>query len=190
MNKKLKICLIIVGIIIAIIILKVLTTKPLEQRLAKYLTNIDFVQDEGSALYYKQTSKLSRDEYLAKISAREQAHYEALYFNTASYDLTEDELDYQDDIEISFNPTYNYQNQKITYTYRINVNNTNALIEGTYDQKSEIFTCEPTFAFNIEIDQSINDICDSIKLEVEDFQDTATTLITNYRLLEEMQKAK
>lgn len=188
MNKKQKIIILISIIIIVIIIfINIFINKP-ERKLIKYIKNLDFINHENSFIYEKQTSEYNLEEYNKKVEKNNDAEYEILYFNTNTYELTKDKMTYSNGINKNFTPTFNYTNDKLTYTYRINFDNVNVIIEGSYNIETEEFTCNPTFYYQIDIEQIENDICNKIKYEVETFKYETLTLIQKPELLNYMKE--
>lgn len=188
MNKKVKIGILILIIVIIILIFNLSTRKTTQEKIINYITNIGFIQDSGSSLYAKKISELSLEEYNNKINQNVEANYEILYFNVDSYQLTKDEMSYSNNIHKSFNPTYDYTNNTLEYQYRINLNNTNVIIEGKYNSETQEFICTPLFSYQIDIDSAIDEICNKVKYDVEKFQYEAVTLITNANLIENIKK--
>lgn len=188
LSTRSKILIIVLIVFIILVLLRFIMREDKSDKIGNYLISKGFVKEEDSTLYHKQVSNITRDEYDNKINNKENSSYEMLYFNTYNYHFIKDKMTYEDDISKSFNPTYNYQDNTLTYIYRINLYNTNIIIEGSYDIDTEEFTCNPTFASEIDIDNAENDICNSIKYEVIDFSYEALTLITSSDLLNDMKK--
>lgn len=183
-----KILVIILIIFIVLVLLRFIMREDKSDKIGNYLIGKGFVKEEDSTMYHKQISDITMDEYEDKVNNKENTSYEMLYFNTYNYHFIKDKMIYEDDISKSFNPTYNYKDDTLTYVYRINMYNTNIIIEGSYDNNTEEFICNPTFASEIDIDNAKEDICNSIKYDVIDFNYEALTLITSTDILNEMKK--
>jgi len=183
-----KILVIILIIFVVLVLLRFIMREDKEDKLGNYLISKGFVKEEDSTMYHKQVSDITIEEYENKVNNKENTTYEMLYFNTYNYHFIKDKMIYEDDISKSFNPIYNYKDNTLTYVYRINMYNTNIIIEGSYDNNTEEYICNPTFASEIDIDNANEDICNSIKYDVEDFSYEALTLITSTDILNEMKK--
>lgn len=184
MNKKVKIGIIIFSIFLILLIISSLIKKFSENKVVNYIESIGFVQDDSSSLFFKQISDLSFEDYNNKKNNDINASYEMLYFNTYTYQLTKDKLEYSNKITKSFNPTYDYINDSLIYTYRINLNDTNIIIDGEYSAEDDNFTCNIVFSYNIDIDSAFKDICEKIKYDVKDFNYEAITLIKKASIID------
>lgn len=182
MNKvKRNIILVLIGSVLCFAIISFFVRKDSEDLITSYITGIGFSNDTGT-LYIKKISLNDIDTFEKEKSEGIDTNYEVLYFNTDTYQLTKDRLEYSSKINKSFNSTYDYKNESLTYVYRINVYNTNVIIEGKYDNKR--FTCDSTFSYQIDINNSLDDICRKVKLDVIQFDYEAKTLIDNIKILE------
>lgn len=188
MRNYKKIFLVMVVIIIILLVVKSLFgSKNSEEKITDYISSIGFTEDSGT-LYKKQISDINYDEYSSKKDNGEDVTYEMLYFNTNTYELTKDKIEFSNGIEKSFNPVYNYTNDTLTYNYRISINDTNVRIEGEYIKDSYEFTCNPTFSYQFNIDNSLDKICDKVRGDVEDFYSDAITLIKKPNLINKDKK--
>lgn len=187
--KKNKKILIVLGILLIILILFiVITKKPTSKIIEEYLLTKDFVKEENSTLYTKTISDISLDKFEENISNKIDSTYEKLSFNLDNYQLTKVEKKYEDEIFTTFTPTYYYSTDKLNYIYRITLNSTNVILEGSYDYNTDDFICETTYAHDIDIDKSEAAFCEKIKYDVKDFYFEALNLITNAKLLEYMKE--
>lgn len=188
LSKRSKILVIILIVFIILVLLRFIMREDKTDKVGNYLINKGFVKEEDSTLYHKQISDISSEEYQNKVDNKENATYEMLYFNTGNYHFIKDKRSYEDDIEKEFNPTYDYHNETLTYVYRIYIYNTNVIVEGSYNPKTEDFICNSTFASDIDIDRAEGDICASVKYDAQDFYDEVLMLITSSEILNEMKK--
>lgn len=189
MNDKLKKILIVVLVIVGfIVLLRLLSYKSPQEKIDKYITGKGFSKESNSTLYYKKISKLSREEFNSDRDSGIDSEYEMLYFNIDTYQLLKDKLSYSSEIDSSFNPTYDYTNNKLTYDYRVVMNETNIIIKGDYNMETEEFTCERVFASQVDMKSVQETLCNKIKYDVEEFKYEALTLIDNSRILNVMKK--
>ena len=185
MNKKKVI--IIIGILVAIvIILRVLTFKTTTKRLENYLIDNGFVKEDN--MYSKKLTDDSLDEYYDYKSEEIDSFSETLYFDTNSFQLIKMSFDYSDNVELYFNPTYNYTNDNLTYNYEINMNSTSVMIEGSYNSSENIVTCDIVSSKNINLNFDKENICGKVEFDVREFYDDAGNVIKDKKLLDEMKK--
>lgn len=185
--KKIIIIISILVVILGFILIIKITTTP-EKEIIKYLESINFTNYKNTNLYSKQLSKKNIDEFNNDVKHNIESSYKIMYFNIETYELTKDKIDYKDGITKNITPTFNYKNNKITYNYRIYYKNTTILIEGTYDIKTEIFTCNPTYTYQINIEKSKESICNKVKLEIDNFAYEANTLIEDPKILKNVKE--
>lgn len=189
MNKKTKIFIIVLLIVFVLtLIVNLISNLNYDKKIEKYIVNLGFDNNDNSYLYSKQTSEHNYEEYIKNIGQGIETEYEVLYFNTSTYQLTKDRASCSNNIIKNLTSTFDYTNNSLTYIYRINFNSTNIILEGKFDKKTEEFTCEPTFFYQINMDDSKDIICDKVKYEVKNFQNEATTLFENSKILQYMNK--
>ena len=184
--KKIFLVLIII-ILIFLVVKSLLDKKNNEEKITDYIISNGFSEDAGT-LYKKQISDINYDEYSNKKDNGEDVTYEMLYFNTNTYELTLDKIEFSNGIEKSFNPVYNYVDETLTYNYRINIDNTNVIINGEYIKDSYEFSCSPTFSYQFNTSNALDKICEKIREDVEDFYSDAITLIKKPNLIDKDKK--
>lgn len=182
MNGIKKIIIIFWGVFLLLVVFNFIINKNPEDKVFEYLLNKGFSLDMGT-LYIKQNSENSMEDYELDKSQGIDSNYELLYFNKDTYILTMDRTEYSEGIVKSFNPSYNYTNNYLTYNYRITINNTNVLIEGEYDKNNDTFSCNPVFSYDIEINSSIDDVCFKLEYDLKEFYYEAITLVDNAKIL-------
>ena len=187
MDKRIKRIVIVVAIVL-VLVLFFNRDKNEDNKIVKYLIKADFASYNDTSLYKKQISEYNLEQYNKGVDDNIDSEYEVMYFNIDTYRLTKDKISYSDGITKNFTPEFDYMNDKLSYTYRINFSNTNVIIEGIYNIKTNEFTCEPTFVYQFEFESSKEDICNKVKLDVEDFEYEVKQLIPNVDLLNYMKK--
>lgn len=192
MNKKNKIIIIVAVAILLVIVMIIYFSgdKNKYKKIIKEFTDIGFINQDNSFLYSKQISDLNLEQYNEKVKMNVNSRYEVLYFNSSKYQLSKDLITYNNGITKNFTPTYDYSSDKIEYNYRVNFDNTNIFIEGSYDNINKTFICNTKFAFNIDIDETKEDICNKLKLDVENYSYQATSFIKNKDLLNYIRNKK
>ena len=189
MNKKKKIIIIVLSVILVLIlVLFLINNLNYENKIEKHITNLGFKYNDDTYLYSKQVSLNSYEEYKKNMEEGIDAEYEVMYFNSSTYELIQDKTTYSSDINKNLTSTYNYNNDNLSYIYRINFSNSNVIIEGSYENDS--FTCKPIFFYQVDIDDSINTICEKLEFEVMNKYDEANTLFGNSKMQEYMKKNK
>ena len=131
MNKKKIIIITSTIALLLIIILFINLSKNPQKEIIKYLKSIEFVNKDTTNLYTKQISNNTLEQHNNNIKNNIASEYEALYFNTDTYELTKNKTAYKDEITKDFTPTYNYTNNNLNYIYRINYNNTIVIMESS-----------------------------------------------------------
>lgn len=171
MNKKNKIIIAVIAVILLVIALIIYfsSDKTVNKKIIKNFTDIGFVNHSNSFLYSKQLSNINLEQHNNNVKNKIESTYEILYFNSNTYELTKDKISYNNGITKNFTPTYDYTNRKVIYNYRINFNNTNILVEGSFDNETKTFVCNSNFAYNIDMTESKQDICNKLKIEIENF---------------------
>lgn len=178
MKKIIALIVVILGIVLIINI----TMTP-DKKIIKYIKAADYINYADTSIYSKQISENNIDQFNKDIKLNKESIYEINYFNTETLQLTKDKIIYKDGITKNITSTFDYTNNNLTYNYRIYYNNMNILIEGTYDINTKKFTCEPTYSYQIDIDKSIEDICNKIEFEIENFSYEAKILIKDPTLI-------
>lgn len=188
MNKKKKITIVIIlsSILVLILAIFMISNSNYDKKIERYITKVGFENNSNTYLYSKRTSMTNYEKYQKDIEEGKDTEYEVMYFNTSTYQLIEDKTTYSNNITKNLTSTYDYTNDDLSYIYRINLSNTNIIIEGTY--KNDNFTCEPTFFYQVDIENSLKTICKKVEFEIKSFDDKATTLFDNSKLVEYMKK--
>lgn len=175
--------MIVIGFILLFIGYRLLVVKTPSEELADYLINRNFVKKDG--VYVKQISDVSLEEYYEYKDEGIEVDSETLYFDVNSFQLIDMSFDYSSNVELYFNPTYNYTNGNLIYNYEINMDNTNVMIEGSYSSNDD-FVCDIINTRNINLNGNKNDICEKVKFDVVNFYDYALGLIKDKKLLKKI----
>lgn len=166
----------IILIIILAIIIKVMSST--NNNIESYLRDNGFVlEEDGSALYRKKITDLDVEEFEIKMSNKEDAVSEIMYFNINNYQLSKKKLGYEDEIFITFVPKYDYTSNMITYNYRIVYNNSSLIFSGDYNVKNQYFTCDNEYNYNFDAISEKNVLCDRIEDDVLLFKDEVLELV-------------
>lgn len=187
MKKNIIITIISVLILLVIVLIIKLINTP-ERQLERLLKSQDFTNYNNSYLYTKQISTNNIKTHNQNVQNNIESEYTVLYFNIKNYQLTKDTIYYSDGILKNLTPTYDYTNNTLTYNYRIYYNNINIIFKGIYDINTKKFTCEPTYSYQINTENSKETICNKVKAEIENFSYETRTFIEDYSLLQYMNK--
>lgn len=179
---------IIVGSVALILFIISFFVNDRSNELETYIVDAGFENYNGTYIYTKQVSKNDMTKYNEEKVQGKNSEYEKLHFNIDSYELTKDKITYQDSIEKNITPTYHYKDDTISYTYRVIYNYTSIIIDGTYDTETKEFTCESTYAYQINMVDSKDAICDKIKTEIELFENEAKLLIQDADIIKYMKR--
>ncbi len=170
MEEKTKRTIIIMIVIsIILFIFNIYKNSP-NVRIKEYLTNRSFVLEQDKTFYYKQLSDKSKRRYEEDKKNNNESSYDYLYFDTHNKNLNEEIVEYLNKYETSLNIKYSFSNNKLKYIYRINYSDRkSAILEGTYNEKNDIFTCNKSFNHNIDINKYKESFCDYTKGYIESF---------------------
>ena len=184
--KKLKMMplIIIIIFLLIIIVLYFITKKDTNEKLNIYLTKNGFNETDNAYILSKQISGLSMEDFENNVLNNINSEYSSLLFNTYTHILYKDYRIYRDNILINFLPKYDYNLNKLSYSYNVTSDNSNIIFAGDYNNDN--FTCNITFSSEENVSAIKNDICDSIKFKVDDFKYEAVELINSAKLLNEM----
>lgn len=156
-------------------------------KIKKYLLNRGFYLEDDGTFYYKQLSENTISEYEDDRNKNKKSNYDYLYFNQYDRSLIEVINEYEDKYESSLNINYNFSNNKVKYTYRIDYEKTNIIIKGTYDELSDELTCKKEYAHNINLDDN-KDFCDNASLYIRSFYEIKNKIFTNKKINKYLQK--
>lgn len=188
MSKKKKILL--VGIILFAIIIAILyftTDKDISNKVVNYIEKLGFTNTDDVNIYSKLVSSYDIDDFNNYVKENQDVEYEKMFFNVESFEFYKDQRSYFNGVTTSFLPIYNYTNNELKYSYRINSNNLNIIINGTYEKENDYFSCNVTFSSDEGINDKKNDICESLNYKIKDFYYEAFTLIQSSSILDEIE---
>lgn len=187
MNKK-----VIFGIVFLIVILLVvraLTYMNSDERIRRNVISLGFeAEDDEGVTYYKQLSDIGLEQYYVDMLSGD-SEYDSLFFNTSTYEFMENKFSTVRGVELNFIPVYDYKTGELTYTYRMIYETSNLIFEGKYDMDSGDFTCEKSYAHDIEIFGSEEVVCENAKNNMEDFIIQIDNFITNLDLIKYMKNS-
>lgn len=187
MNKKF-----IFGIIVLIILMFVIrafTYMNSDDRIRRNVISLGFSAYEDEIGYYKQLSDIDLEQYYVDIESKD-SYYDALFFNTSTYEFMENKFQKINGVEINFIPVYDYKTMELSYTYRLVYETSNLIFEGKYDINTGEFTCDKSYAHDIEIFDSEDIVCENAKNSIKDFVIQIDNFITNPNLIKYMNNSK
>ena len=183
MNKKNIIIISAITLLLTILTIIINITDNNKNVLPKYLKSVGFKEIKDTTLYKKQISKINEEEHNSNIENNIKSEYEIHYFNIDTFEYTKNKITYNDNITKDYTPTYSYKDNKINYIYRVYYENANIIFEGQYNLKNKRFTCEPTFHYQVNINDIKEDICNKLKLESEIFSSEISIVIEDPKAL-------
>ena len=187
-GKVIKIIITILIFLGILSLFNIVFEKDTSEKLGLLVKNHDFIQEENSYVYAKHISNITLDEYFERSEQGLDSEFEATYVNTKSFNIIKNKYVTDDNIKTTFIPTYNLKTDKLTYTYRIVVNASNVIFEGSYNIDKDKFTCENSYVNNFDIDKTQDIICEKIKYDVDDFYIELLELLDDPILLKEIKK--
>ena len=165
MKKYIKYGIILIIVILVIIGLNYLLKPSMDYQLKNYLINLGYQQAEDENLYIKNESKDTK----------------LFSFGDYTYMLNKNEE--INGMQTSLNATYNFKDENIIYTYRVNYSNTvNVIFKGEYDGKN--FTCDKEFSSTELTIDNKNDICSLANTSIKLFELESKTLFTKYKFVD------
>lgn len=187
-KKKL---IVIVSVLILILLLILVLFQSPSDRVIKILKKNGYINEKGSSLYFKQISDLNLEEFNKKVDNGEFSVYEENYFDTKQYQFIKNKMEYFDNIRTNFTPKYDYTNGKLTYTYRVIINeNSNVIFEGNYNSDTDSISCENTYSHDFYLEGNEDIFCKKIEQNVKDFYLEMTSVIKNVNLIHQMMEEK
>lgn len=184
MNKYIKIGLVF-GVVMGIIfLLDKVTETPLSEKINKILINNEYKYIDNNN-YEKNISKINKEMYERNKANNIDSVYEYNLFNMEDYTLNKTIFDYHDNIETSLIISFNYKDENIYYTYRIDSDNINVVYRGS---KKDEFVCNKEFSYGVFANNFENTICDSIKIQINNFDAERLLLIPNATIINEIKK--
>lgn len=188
LSKKKKICILIIIVVILMIGFIFITRKTTNELLKNYIKNKDFKLNVESNLYEKRLSKIDISEYYSLVDNLSDANYKILYFDTKTFTLLKDQMDYSNGITYIFNGTYNYKDELLTYVYEVSMGEAIIMFEGIFNDDN--LSCDVVYSNNVDPYENKQLFCDNVRYEVEDFGKEIRELITDPSLLEKIKVSK
>ena len=108
-------------------------------------------------------------------------------FSTANYTYMLEVEENDNGIISSLNATYDYKNNTLVYSYRVNNSDTvNVLFKGNYNNQQ--FVCDKEFSNGKLSDSEQNTICSIAESNIKIFYAKSKTLFGNYKLIDYMKQ--
>lgn len=184
-----KVVMIVVGVIFSFLLLMLITYRTPSERVASILRRNGYTNNNDSSLYNKQISDFNYDQYAAKLNENLSAVYEENYFDVKKFQFMKVKMEYSDKIQTSFTPKYEYATKKMSYIYRVVVDDRSTIIfEGTFNPSKDSFVCENTYVYQFELSGNESVFCDKIEKNVKDFYLEMTSMIKDANLVYKMMK--
>ena len=161
--KYMIILVIIVGILIGV---NYLFKPSVKEEIESYLIKNGYVEGEYTDLYVKKESDSKTNS-----------------FSLGDYTLMTNIDDTVGGMNTSLNATYDYKTEIITYSYRVNYDESlNVWFKGTYQDNN--FTCDKEFSSSTLTESSIENICSLANTSIKLFDLEAKTLFTKYKYVD------
>lgn len=188
LDKKKKIVALLVTIVLIILGFLFFTRKSFEELVVDYIVNMGFKLNNENNLYEKRISKIDVNEYYDLVDSFNDVTYDVMYFNSNTFTLLEDKMEYSNGITYMFNGTYNYIKEKLSYVYEVSMGEVSIILEG--DLNNDNISCNVVYSSDVNIKENGNVFCDNASYEVEDFKIMVRDLIDDPSLLEKMKNSK
>ena len=179
--KKNTVIIIVVFIIIVILgILMYYTTDQKQEEneiyINNYLSNLGYKYDEKGRMYKKITTNNKLDDYYELKNKNKEVYYEEYYFSLDNNSFIELNMGYKNGITEVFNITSDLTKQEITYNYEINKDDSQAIVEGSYNNNS--FICNIVTLKKLK-EENKNVYCERAKNQANKFIEEENQLLSN-----------
>jgi len=165
MKKYIKYIIIIVIIIVFILGVNHFLKPSIDSQIVSYLENLGYKKSDDENLLIKEDGSDTK------------------LFSLGDYTFMINKDEDLNNMKTSLNATYNFKDETILYSYRVNYSDTvNVWFKGTYEK--EKFTCEKEFS-STELDESDkNSICNLANSSIKIFELEAKTLFSKYKFVD------
>ena len=165
MYKYIKYVIIIVILLGVFGLINYFFQPSIDNEIRNTLLEKGFIESEYENLYVKQDGDNKQ-----------------LSFSTSDYTYMLNVLDANGAITSSLSATYDFQDESIFYSYRLNnINSYNAYFKGNYD--GENFTCEKDFSNVVISNSEKENMCSLVESNIRLFYLESKTLFTNYKII-------
>ncbi len=186
MNKN-KI-IIICGLVLVIIVLFFVFHKNYDNKVERYLKAIGF--EKTGNLYEKRLLGARLDKYYYLVDQKLPAESVYLYFDLDRSLLTEVNLKNSFDLNYTFDGSYDYKSDTLSYSYEVSNNDIAAMVKGKYLKKSDSYSCEIVYMNNDDTGDNnmFSLICEQAQFVCKDFSYHVKTLIADPFILDRIKK--
>jgi len=166
MSKYIKILIIIVIVFSALFLVNHFFTPNMDNQLKDYIIKKGFQETEFENLYEKVETDSKK-----------------FLFSTGDYTYMLNIDEKVDDMNTSLNATYNFKEDSIVYSYRVDTEEqVNIYFKGDY--KDNNFTCEKEFSNSILDLDDQNNICSLAEKNIKMFRGEARTFFDKYKFVD------
>ncbi len=165
MKKYIKYIIILVILIGILIGINYFFKPSMDEQIKSYLINLGYSEGEDSNLLTKNDTNDSK------------------LFSLGDYTLMLNKDEDINGMKTSLNATYDYKEENIIYSYRVNYSDTiNVWFKGTYDK--EKFICNKEFASAELSESQEKNICNLANTSIKLFDLEAKTLFKKYKFID------
>lgn len=148
----------------------------------------------GANYLFKPSMDSQISDYLLEHGFIKDPEYENLFvkeenenktnsFSLGDYTFMLNVDEERDGMQTSLNATYDYKEENIIYSYRVNYdNNVNVYFKGNY--KDQNFVCEKEFSSHTLSESEKENICNLAEVNIKIFELEAKTLFTKYKFVD------
>lgn len=183
MKKNKKIIIIVITMVLIVSFIILLLTQNLEKKLKTQLKQFGY-ENETSTLYVQENSEIKVNECVNMLY---DCDSQAYYFNTEEYLLFKKKVSRKSSVFYELLPIYDFSNNTLSYTYRIQYQNGVVILKGEYNTESD-YLCSIEYSYGIDIKNDYYMLCDAIKPELESFKKYANNMFLDQAILNAMKK--
>ena len=176
-NNKIMIIAICIIVVVFILLFINKGNSKFEENLITYISNKDYIIDTGK-LYKNKSNNI----YFCNENSTNDCETTDRYFNISTYEYFISKRIREANVYIELIPSYDYKTNEIRYNYRTTYKNGTVMYMGTYNEKSDKFTCDLDYSYGIDANKDT--VCSYIKNEVINFNKEAKLFITDSYLLD------
>lgn len=180
-SKINKIIFLLLAIILVVIVVIIGLYNKVDDE--KFFLDKGFLKYDDES-YYKQLSKISKDEFEKNVSNKIASSYSYMYYALGTKHLSEEVGIYSNDVKLEYIGEYNIKNNVITYSMRGTYYSTVVQFTGDYDISKGDFSCSSLVHHDIKYDDELkSDICKISKDFSIDLYNNTVNLIDDKKVL-------
>lgn len=179
--------LIILSVILVVLILVIIIVPSFNKQdiIRDSLTSFGFTASSDNLFYKKDLSDSTYDDYIKYGDT-----YDNLTFSFDNYTLTRNIMSTIDDVDSTYNFTYDYISSNINFIARYVYKDSNSILKGSYNTKNEKYTCEYEIGYLVDTDMVKDELCNDIKKYIIETEDLNNKIFNENAIFEIKEKSE